>query len=80
MFRHSKIMSNVYHHLTVLFPCHLPDLSVCGQAPLCLETAIQGKNEESFAGAITALKKDGGVKGGSPLACPVLITYGGCGN
>eukprot|EP00904_Undaria_pinnatifida_P009567 jgi/Undpi1/5740/HiC_scaffold_2.g01014.m1 len=47
------------------------------EAPLCLETAMQGLSADSFAGGVATLKKDRRSKNAvGPLACPVLITYG----
>ncbi|CAM9865221.1 unnamed protein product, partial [Laminaria digitata] len=48
------------------------------EAPLCLETAMQGQNADSFAGGVATMKKDQrSTDAVGPLACPVLITYGG---
>ena len=57
-----------------------PPAKASPQAPLCLETAVKGQSLDSFAGYMTAMKKQTGSSdwaGAGSLACPVLITYGG---
>lgn len=63
-------------------------LSVClfacvvsrfAQPPLCLETAMDGRNADGFSGSLAVMKKDRRSKSAAPagpLPCPVLITYG----
>ncbi|CAM9282013.1 unnamed protein product [Pylaiella littoralis] len=49
------------------------------EPPLCLETAMAGRNADGFTGGLAIMKQERRSKSGAatgPLSCPVLITYG----
>lgn len=70
VFRPTGSHAHVVNNSVIYFGCFI-------QAPICLETALQRKNAESFTEGLAGLKNSDGVKGKGALDCPVLITYGG---
>lgn len=67
--------SRIAHH-PLLYP---PGPSCRGQAPQCLETAMERTTPDVFTRSLAALKKSGAAgEALGPLACPALVTYGRC--
>lgn len=73
-------VAHTCRHPLCLFVCSLRFFaSRFSQPPLCLETAMDGRNADGFSGGLAVMKKDRRSKSAAaagPLPCPVLITYG----